>query len=55
MMYVNEMVKLLHDMDYYLLRYGPEDQPSTRPGYPSIVARYYGTLTAFGADHGGEK
>ncbi len=54
MIYVSNMFKLLHDMDYYLLRYGPADQPSTDPyyGIPSVVSNYYGMLTIFGADHG---
>ncbi len=52
MWHVSQMFKLLHDLDYYLLRYGPEDQPSTRPGEPSAVGVYYGMLTILGADHG---
>lgn len=54
MIYVSNMFKLLHDMDYYLLRYGPADQPSTDPyyGFPSVVSNYYGMLTVYGADHG---
>lgn len=54
MIYVSNMFKLLHDMDYYLLRYGPADQPSTDPysGMPSVVSNYYGMLTVLGADHG---
>ena len=54
MLYVSNMFKLLHDMDYYLLRYGPADQPSTDTGYgvPSVVSNYYGMLTVYGADHG---
>ena len=54
MIYVSNMFKLLHDMDYYLLRYGPADQPSTDPyyGIPSVVSNYYGMLTVFGAAHG---
>ncbi len=54
MLYVSNMFKLLHDLDYFLLRYGPDDQPSTDPYYnmPSVVSNYYGMLTAFGADHG---
>ncbi len=54
MVYVSNMFKLLHDMDYYLLRYGPADQPSTDPysGISSVVSNYYGMLTVYGAAHG---
>lgn len=46
MEYVNEIYKILHDMDYYLLRYGPEDigkyvQDAT------LASTFYGTLTVY--------
>ena len=46
MEYANNIYKLLHDMDYYLLRYGPEDVGKyTRDG--SVAAKYYGVLNVY--------
>lgn len=45
--YANEIYQILHDMDYFLLRYGIEDVGIyTRDG--SLVAKYYGVLTVYG-------
>ena len=44
--YANEIYKVLHDLDYFLLRYGIEDVGKyTVDG--SIVAKYYGVLTVY--------
>ena len=43
---VNEVIELyhmLHDLDYYVLRYGPSDVGSRTWG-PSIASKYYGCL-----------
>ena len=46
MEYANNIYKLLHDMDYYLLRYGPEDVGKyTQDG--SVVVKYYGVLNIY--------
>ena len=46
MEHVNNMYKILHDMDYYLLRYGPEDVGKyTRDN--STLLKYYGVLTIY--------
>ncbi len=48
MEYANEIYKILHDLDYFLLRYGIEDVGKyTRDG--SVVSKYYGVLTVYGA------
>lgn len=48
MEYANQVYKILHDLDYFLLRYGIEDVG----GYTQdagCVAEYYGVLTVYGA------
>lgn len=48
MEYANQIYKVLHDLDYFLLRYGIEDVGQyTKDG--SVVATYYGVLTVYGA------
>lgn len=48
MEYANNIYKILHDLDYFLLRYGIEDVgPYTKDG--SIVATYYDVLAVYGA------
>lgn len=46
MEYANNIYKLLHDMDYYLLRYGPEDVGRYTQD-KSVVAKYYGVLSVY--------
>ena len=46
MEYANNIYKLLHDMDYYLLRYGPEDVGKYTQDN-SVVAKYYGVLKIY--------
>ncbi len=41
--YVRAIYELLHDMDYYLLRYGPEDVAKYVKD-ASLICTYYGTL-----------
>ncbi|MBO4982130.1 MAG: hypothetical protein J6C84_09615 [Lachnospiraceae bacterium] len=49
MEYANEIYKILHDLDYFLLRYGIEDVGKyTKDG--SVVSTYYGVLNVYGAD-----
>ena len=44
--YVEQIYFILHDMDYYLLRYGPEDVGKyTRDDY--TIAKYYGVLEVY--------
>ena len=38
--------KLLHDMDYYLLRYGPEDVGKYTSDNSTVI-KYYGALTVY--------
>jgi hypothetical protein len=46
MEYANEIYKIVHDLDYFLLRYGIEDVGKyTKDG--SIVAKYYGVLNVY--------
>ena len=46
MEYANDIYKILHDMDYFLLRYGIEDVGKyTQDG--GVVAKYYGVLTVY--------
>lgn len=48
MEYANQIYKILHDLDYFLLRYGIEDVGKyTKDG--STVATYYGVLAVYGA------
>ena len=46
MEYANNIYKLLHDMDYYLLRYGLEDVGKYTQD-TSVVAKYYGVLKVY--------
>ncbi len=48
MHYVNSIYKILHDLDYYLLRYGVEDVGMYTLD-DSIVSEYYGVLAVYGA------
>ena len=44
--YANEIYKMLHDLDYYLLRYGPEDVGQYTQD-DSVVQKYYGVLRVY--------
>lgn len=45
---VNNVYKKLHDLDYFLLRYGPEVFDSYQSDYDkSTVSKYYGTLSFY--------
>lgn len=44
--HVCNIYKLLHDMDYYLLRYGPEDVGKYVSDV-STIAKYYGVLSVY--------
>jgi hypothetical protein len=46
MEYANEIYKIIHDLDYFLLRYGIEDVGKYANG-GSIVATYYGVLNVY--------
>lgn len=46
MEHVNNIYKILHDMDYYLLRYGIEDV-GIYVNDTSILSKYYGVLTVY--------
>lgn len=48
MEYANQVYKILHDLDYYLLRYGIEDV-GVYTQDAGTVAKYYGVLTVYGA------
>lgn len=46
MEYVNSMYKKIHDLDYFLLRYGPTDVgPYVKDD--STITKYYGTLSVY--------
>ncbi len=48
MEYANKIYKILHDLDYFLLRYGIEDVGKyTKDG--GVVSKYYGVLIVYGA------
>lgn len=48
MEHVNNVYKKLHDLDYFLLRYGPEVLDGYRSEYDkSTVSKYYGTLSFY--------
>ena len=48
MEHVNNVYKKLHDLDYFLLRYGPEVLDSYQSNYDtSTVCKYYGTLSFY--------
>lgn len=46
MEHANTIYKFLHDMDYYLLRYGPEDVGKYTQD-ASIISKYYGVLSVY--------
>ncbi len=46
MEHVYYIYQLLHDMDYYLLRYGPEDVGAYVQD-PSFICKYYGVLSVY--------
>jgi hypothetical protein len=48
MEYANEIYKILHDLDYFLLRYGIDDVGAFTND-KSVVSKYYGVLTVYGA------
>ncbi len=48
MEYANQIYKILHDLDYFLLRYGIEDVGAYTQD-TGTVAKYYGVLTVYGA------
>ena len=48
MEYANQIYKILHDMDYFLLRYGIEDVGKYTQD-AGIVSKYYGVLATYGA------
>ncbi len=48
MQYANQIYKILHDMDYFLLRYGIEDVGKYTQD-AGIVSKYYGVLATYGA------
>lgn len=48
MEYANQIYKILHDMDYYLLRYGLEDVGKYVED-AGLLAEYYGVLKVYGA------
>jgi hypothetical protein len=48
MEYVNDIYKILHDLDYFLLRYGIEDV-GKHTNDSGTVAKYYGALVVYGA------
>ncbi len=43
LVYANDLYKMLHDLDYFLMRYGPTDV-GPQVDDNSTVTRYYGTL-----------
>lgn len=46
--YANDIYKILHDMDYFLLRYGIEDVGKYTQD-AGVVSTYYGMLAVYGA------
>lgn len=47
MEYVNEIYKILHDLDYFLLRCGIEDVGKYTQDR-GVVSKYYSVLTVYG-------
>ena len=45
--YANEIYQILHDMDYFLLRYGIDDV-GVYVSDQSLIRKYYGVLTVYG-------
>ena len=52
--YLEEIYHILHDMDYYLLRYGPEDVAAYMED-DSTVRIYYGVLEVYQKQHDTEE
>jgi hypothetical protein len=48
MEYANAIYKILHDLDYFLLRYGIDDVGAFTND-KSVVSKYYGVLAVYGA------
>jgi hypothetical protein len=48
MEYTNEIYKILHDLDYFLLRYGIDDVGAFTND-KSVISKYYGVLAVYGA------
>ena len=48
MEYANQIYKILHDLDYFLLRYGIENV-GVYTQDRSVVSKYYGVLQVYGA------
>lgn len=44
--YIEALYKMVHDMDYYLLRYGPEDV-AIYVDDSSTISKYYGVLNVY--------
>ena len=44
--YIEDLYKVVHDMDYYLLRYGPEDV-AIYVDDSSTISKYYGVLNVY--------
>lgn len=51
--YLEEVYHILHDMDYFLLRYGPEDVAKYGSS-PSLAAKYFGALQIYKSEEGKE-
>lgn len=49
MEYASETYKVLHDMDYFLFRYGPEDVGKYTQD-AGVASRYYGVLKVYGQE-----
>lgn len=47
--YANEIYQILHDMDYFLLRYGIDDV-GVYVSDQSLIRKYYGVLTVYGEE-----
>ena len=45
--YMEDFYHILHDMDYYLLRYSPEDVAPAMSSDVSTVTKYYGALAIY--------
>lgn len=44
--YIENIYKIVHDMDYFLLRYGPEDVGKYTKD-SSMLTKYYGVLNVY--------
>ena len=47
--YLEKVYHILHDMDYFLLRYGIEDVGKYTTDV-SVVSKYYGVLIVYGKE-----